>query len=264
MALRNVGDDPGYPIALDIVMLHDDTEEDLVGSDLHQIAIRTLYEGLWLAGPERGLPWHVSTQLMVLMGKLQGKQWHPSPDILVHPTAGPDLLTSFDIKTHGVPPFVIEVASPATWEYDIGSKANAYGYVGVQEYVAFDPTTDLLGTSVIARRQTPEGFKTWTADAAGYWHSAVLGISLQVEGPLLRVFDANGVRLPIFTEQARQRDEWTRQLEEQARLRDEWTRQLQEQARLRDEQARQLEEQARRIAELEAEMRRLRTARDDR
>ncbi len=250
MALRNLDQDGDYPIALDIVMLHDDTEEDLVGSDLHQIAIRTLYEGLWLAGPERGLPWHVSTQLVVLMGKLQGKQWHPSPDILVHPTAGHELLSSFDVKTHGVPPFVIEVASPSTWEYDVGSKANAYGYVGVQEYLVFDPTTDLLGTPVVARHQTPDGFRPWAPDADGRWRSAVLPISLQVEGPLLRVLDEDGERFPTFTEQAHQLGAHTRQLSEQER-------QLDEQARRINEQERLLREQAQRIADLEAVLRRM-------
>lgn len=74
-------------LVFDIAQLKDDAEEDLVGSDLHQTAIRTLCDSLWLVGPERGLPWHVSSQLVVLMGKLEGKDWHPSPDIFMHPTA---------------------------------------------------------------------------------------------------------------------------------------------------------------------------------
>ena len=155
MALHNITNDRDF--VFDVVMLKDDTEEDLVGSDLHQTAIRRLADSLWLVGPGRGLPWHVSSQLMVQMGTVLGKDWNPSPDVFVHPTAGPAPRTSFDISVEGVPPFVIEVASPSTWEYDTGPKGRSYGYVGVQEYLVFDPTTDLLGMPVRAWHTTADG-----------------------------------------------------------------------------------------------------------
>jgi len=208
---------------LALVMLRDDTEEDLVGSDLHQTAIRALYEGLWLAGRKDELPWHVSTQLMVLMGRVGGKEWHPSPDVFVHPTAGPEPRVSFDVRVEGVPPFVAEVVSEATWGYDVEGKRFGYDYVGVREYIAFDPTTELLGASVRAWRAADEGFEEWLPGADGRWHSRVLAVAFQPDGPLLRVFDRNGAPLPTFDEQALQR-----------------------------------EGQARRVVELESELRRLR------
>ena len=152
-ALHNIASDREF--VFDVAMLKDDSEEDLVGSDLHQTAIRVLSDSLWLLGPERGLPWHVSSQLVVLMGKIGGKVWHPSPDIFVHPTAGAAPRNSFDVHDESVPPFVIEVASPSTWEYDTAAKRRSYGYVGVQEYLVFDPTTDLWGSPVLAWHAVP-------------------------------------------------------------------------------------------------------------
>jgi len=237
-----IDDEHDRQFVADVAQLREDSPEDLMGSDLHQTAIRVIIEGLLQAGPERGLPWHVSSQLMVLMPKerLGGKNWPPSPDVFVHPTAGPRSRTSWDVAVEGVPPFVAEVASPSTWDYDAGAKGRAYWYVGVREYLLFDPTTELLGEEVRARRQTERGmWGPWEPEADGRWHSSVLGVSFRPQGTLLRVYDGQGVLLPTISEQ---------------------TRRIQEQERLLAEQARRTDEQARRIAELEAELQRLRGA----
>lgn len=221
----------------DLAELHDDEEEDLVGADWHQTAIRVANEGLLLAGPERGLPWHVGNQLTTLMGRIGTKEWRPCPDLSVHPTAGHDPVKSFDTRLYGPPLLVIEVASESTWHYDVEAKRRSYGRVGVQEYLVFDPTQEWLGEPVRAWRATPRGLVPWAPGRDGCWHSRVLGISFEPEGMLLRVIDQSGERMPHVSEQAR-------------RLRD--------QARTLDEQTRTLDEQARRLAALEAEIRRLR------
>ena len=201
---------PGMPLGL-----KDDAEEDLVGSDLHQDAIDGTYEGLWLAGPEHGMPWHVSRQLEVLMGTVGDKEdWRPSPDIMVHPTAGPDPRSSFDTRAEGVPPLLVEVASPATCAYDLNGKRIGYGLAGVMEYLVFDPTSDLLGTPVRAWHATGEGFVPWHPAHDGHWHSRTLGISFAAEGSLLRVFDAAGNRMPTFREQVQRIAERDRRIAE--------------------------------------------------
>jgi Uma2 family endonuclease len=229
---------------MDIIHLHDDTEEDLVGSDVHQDAIVTSNQGLRRVARRGRLPWHVSNQLMVLMGRLSGKEWRPSPDVFVHASAGPEPLNSFDVALHGVPEVVIEVASGSTWDYDVTIKRRSYGHVGVREYLVFDPTAEFLGTSVRAWHATPRGFLPWRAGPDGRWHSSVLGVSFMPEGLLLRVYDRDGALVPTFDEQ-----EW---------LAAEQTWRLAEQERRIAEQARQSAEQARRIAELEATIRALR------
>jgi len=229
MAIHNLAFDP--ELTADLAELHNDRREDLVGADWHQAAIRVTDEGLLLVGPERGRPWHVGNQLTTLMGKIGEKEWRPSPDISVHPTAGMDPVRSFNTRVHGVPTVVIEVASQRTYRYDLGAKRRFYARVGVLEYLVFDPTREWLGTAVKAWHATARGFEAWLPDRDGRWHSRELGISFQVDGMLLRVVDAEGVVMPHIAE---------------------FGRLLREQQREADRRA---EEQARRIAELEAELR---------
>jgi Uma2 family endonuclease len=177
----------------DLTDLHDDEEEDLVGADWHQDAIRIVDEGLLVAGPDRGLPWHVGNQLMVLVDMPNGKEWRPSPDISVHPTLGPTRLSSLDARMHGMPALIIEVTSERTYRYDLGAKRQAYERAGVREYLVFDPTHEWLKTAVIAWHATSHGFARWEPERDGRWHSALLHVAFEPQGVLLRVFDAEGV-----------------------------------------------------------------------
>ncbi|HVA89401.1 MAG TPA: Uma2 family endonuclease [Chloroflexota bacterium] len=188
---------------MDIVYLRDDTEKDLVGSDPHQESIHTVHQGVKRVGQKRCFPWHVSNQLVVLMGKISSKDWRLSPDIFVHTTAGPEPLTSFNVAAHGVPEFVIEVASQSSREYDLELKRRMYGRVGVHEYLVYDPTSEYLGTQVRAWRATPRDFAPWMPETNGRWHSRVLDLSFRPEGLLLRVFDCDGSLVPTFDEQER-------------------------------------------------------------
>ncbi len=186
---------------LDVLDLHDDTEEDLVGSDLHQEAIHTVHHSLKLIGRRRGLPWHVSNQLMVLMGRVSGKEWRPSPDVMVHTTAGTEPLTSFNVAVHGVPELVVEVASQATWDYDVELKRRIYGRVGIQEYIVFDPTGEFLGVPVRAWHATERGFVSWRPDQDDRLRSEVLDLWFKPEGLLLRIIDRDGTPMPTVDEQ---------------------------------------------------------------
>jgi Uma2 family endonuclease len=186
---------------MDVVYLHDDEEEDLVGSDLHQEAIHVAHKSLQLIGRRRSLPWHVSNQLMVLMGRVSGKEWRPSPDVIVHTTAGTEPLTSLNIAVKGVPKVAIEVASQATWDYDVEIKRRTYGRVGVQEYIVFDPTGEFLGDQVRAWHATEQGFVPWQPDQDDRLRSEILDLWFKPEGLILRVFDRDGEPVPTFDEQ---------------------------------------------------------------
>lgn len=94
--------------------LPDDTEETLVGSSLHQGAIATLYTSLTLCARRRGLPWFVGNQLVMVVRREGGRPYMPSPDILVHPTLGGGSRSSLILAADGPPALVIEVASPST------------------------------------------------------------------------------------------------------------------------------------------------------
>jgi len=205
---------PGYDA------LPDDTEETLVGSSLHQGAITAIYTGLILCGPQRGLPWFVGNQIeLVIPREGNTRPYKPSPDILVHPTLTNASRTSLILATDGPPALIIEVASPSTaLRNDINlidstGKPSVYADIGVREYLVFDPTGDILGVQVWARRSGANGFIPWTSDANGRWTSSTLGVSFEPQGVLLRVYNQDGALIPTVTEYATLLAERDRRLE---------------------------------------------------
>lgn len=148
-------------------LLHDDEEEDLVGSDWHQRAITSLYNSLSDLATTTGQPWHVGNQLPLAAWKPDGDPWNPSPDIMVHPQAGPTKREGMSARDDGRPALIVEVASPSTWRYDVDAAAGkAMGYLalGVPEYLVFDPTGCFLGPPCRAWRLV--GGVAWRASGS--------------------------------------------------------------------------------------------------
>jgi len=186
--------------------LPDDTEEDMVGADWHQYAIDVLYDGARDVADLDHLPWHVGNQL-TLVGWTPRGVWRPSPDIAVYPTAGPELRKEMSVKEDGPPTLVVEVASPSTWAYDVNEvdgKAAGYLGVGVDYYLVFDPTSELLGTPCRGWRQTAGVTRDWRPEADGSYRCASLGIALRPEGIILRVIDRAGRPVPTREERLEQ------------------------------------------------------------
>lgn len=219
----------------------DDTEETLVGALPHQDAIYIIYDGLLSCGSDRGLPWLVGNQLTMIIPRRQGRPaYHPSPDILVHPTLTQADRSSLDVSRDGPPALIIEVASPATArerDLDPAAKPGIYASIGVQEYLVFDPTEEFIPGHVWARRLGPSGYDLWLPNAQGRWESTALGISFQTIGTRLRLYDQQGNLVPTRRERTAAHDRLTA-----------------ENSRLSDA----LAGERRRRAELEAELRRLR------
>lgn len=184
----------------------DDSEETLVGSSLHQGAITALFNGLTYCGPRRGLPWFIGNQLTLIIPRRGHRPpAQPSPDILVHPTLTAGWRASLDVAAEGPPVLVIEVVSPATAperDLNVGSPAgrpHLYAASGIGEYLAFDPTGEFLPRQIRAWRATPRGFEPWP-DAGGRWVSEALGVAFTAQGVLLRVYDQDGRLAPIYEE----------------------------------------------------------------
>jgi len=76
--------------AIDRLWLHDDEEEDLVGSDWHQRAIVGVFDALQDVAEDAGLTWHVGNQHTLAARLPTGRAWRPCPDNMVHPRAGSD------------------------------------------------------------------------------------------------------------------------------------------------------------------------------
>ncbi len=204
-----------------------------MGADWHQRAIRSLSDSLDDLAADLNLPWHVGDQLQLIGTKPDGTLWRPSPDIMLHPEAGPTKRAEMSVRADGVPTLVIEVASPSTWEYDVNTRdGKAWGYLslGVPNYLVFDPRGDLLGEQCRGWQQEAGVIRDWRPDADGRYHAVGLDVAFRPEGDFLRVFDPYGHPVLFGFEKAQ---------------------------RIRI-QARELDAQARRIAELEADLERLR------
>jgi Uma2 family endonuclease len=186
--------------------LPDDTEETLVGATSHQGSINLLYDSLILCGPDRGLPWLVGNQLMLLIPRQVGRSYNPSPDIMVHPTLGDVERTSLNVAIDGPPVLIVEVASPSTSlssDLNLDSpsgKPGAYAAIGVLEYMVFDPTGQMIGEQVRAWRMGPTGYEPWLSEGDGRWHSRALGIGFVPQGLRLRVYDQEGQLVPSIRE----------------------------------------------------------------
>lgn len=204
--------------------LPDDTEESVLGTSAHQDAITAAYTSLMLCGPRRGLPWFVGNQIKIVIPRRSGElPYRPYPDLLVHATAGNFSRSSLSLAKDGPPALVIEFASPATAvESDINllspiGKPGIYEAIGVKEYIVFDSEGEIIKERMWARRAGPNGYEPWEAEADGRWHSAALGIAFAPRGLLLRVYDQDGVLVPITEELADLADEHRRQLAERDR-----------------------------------------------
>lgn len=93
-----------------------------------------------------------------------------------------------------VPDFVLEVASPRTWERDAGDKRDIYAVMGVTEYWRFDPrgeffVPELIGEELVNGEYRPLPLQR-DADGILRGHSALLGLDICVRPGLeLRLYD---------------------------------------------------------------------------
>lgn len=96
------------------------------------------------------------------------------------------------------PDVIFEVTSPSTRAEDLGTKQGLYAYVGVKEYFIYDPLADYLKPSLQGYRLKNRSYQPMPRlpGPADGLQSETLGVTLRVEGRLLRLYDtATGERL---------------------------------------------------------------------
>jgi Uma2 family endonuclease len=105
-------------------------------------------------------------------------------------------------EEHGrAPDVVIEFTSNSTKADDAGSKKGLYAFLGVQEYYLFDPTGDYLPVSLIGYRLERGEYVARQPNADGSLESPLLGLRLVPEDQLLRFVNlATGEALPLYGE----------------------------------------------------------------
>jgi len=247
----------------DRLLIEDDTEESVSGSDYHLAAIFALYDVL-LRYAQRALKrWYVTAEVLVLVDVPDRVRnpWRAMPDVYVVRDTPDTFRTSLDTRAGAsFPQFLCEVASNSTWDRDIVEKQRVYADLGAREYLVFDPTTEFLGQSLRAWRRAPTGaWEPWEPDGQGFLTSTALdGLRLRAEGTLLRVYDPLGELLPTARElDAIARERAARQREDERVMRAQAAR-LAETEQITQAQAARLAEteqitqaQAARLAEIE-------------
>lgn len=205
----------------------DDTEESILGTDLHQTTITNLRLGIngiadLQRAPDLAVPWRALSQMAILgCMRADGTYYRTYPDIFVYPRAIDPERGSVTLEVDGPPVLVVEVLSASTYEVDLDlvrGKGYTYARAGVREYVTIDPTRALLEPGIRAWRLVEGAYHPWEPDAAGHWRSVEIGVSIGLEGAQVSVYTHDGTRTLREGEVERERARLQAELERLRRL----------------------------------------------
>ena len=150
---------------------------------------------------------------MLMYYRMNDNETRVAPDIyVVFGAAGNHKRRNWIVWREGkAPDFVMEVASPSTWQRDAAEKRDIYADIGVSEYWRFDPTGEFFTPELVGETLVEGQYREipLERDNEGrlWGRSAVLGLDIYVlPGPELRLYDqASGQWLltPRESEEAR-------------------------------------------------------------
>lgn len=182
----------------------DDTEESIVGTDLHQTTITNLRLGLNGAArlsrtAEEAVPWRALTQQLLLgCRRPDGSYYRTYPDVFVYPRAMDPQRSSYLIETDGPPVLIVEVLSETTYETDLDlvrGKGYSYRRAGVPEYLVVDPAGRYLSAGIRAWRLADGAYRPWELGPDGRYHSEQVPVAFALEGATVAVYLADGRRM---------------------------------------------------------------------
>lgn len=221
----------------------DDTEESVVGTDLHQMTIINLRWGINEVArtrmtPGQAAPWQALSQTIVVgFERPNGTRYKTLPDVFIYRQPIDQKRGSVAVGLDGPPLFIIEVLSESTYDVDLDlarGKGYSYARAGVREYLTLDPTGAFVAEGGRAWRLEEGVYHPWEPGADGRWRSEQLPLAIGLEGLLATVYTGDGRRMlhegEIEAELAHRDEELARKDAELERLR----RLLDEQRRARE------------------------------
>jgi hypothetical protein len=209
-----------------------DTEESILGTDLHQKTIINLRWGINEVAQlcrilDQPAPWQALSQIALLgCPRPDGSLIRTYPDVFVYRQSIDENRGSVAVYSDGPPVLIVEVLSDSTFEVDVDTelgKGYSYAQAGVQEYLALDPTGSMLREGGRAWRLADGVYQPWERDAQGRWQSAAIEVAIGLEGALATVYTRDGQRIhgegQVEAELRRSREELAHQAAELERLR---------------------------------------------
>jgi len=181
----------------------DDTEESVLGTNLHQTTITNLRLGLNEAAVASSMPgqaprWQALGQTMITSFRHpDGSSYTVLPDIFVYRQPVAEERQSLSLILDGPPVLVIEVASESTYESNLDmvrGKGFSYADGGVQEYMVMDPMGKYVPEGVRAWRLHEGAYISWSPEPSGAWKSREIEVMIALEGARAAVYSADGRR----------------------------------------------------------------------
>lgn len=221
---------PPLPPSPIVVWPLDDTEESVVGTDLHQMTIMNLRWGIneiaRAVTPQGGpAPWQALSQTVVTgFHRPDNSRYRTMPDVFVYRHPIGSRRGSVATSDEGPPALIIEVLSDSTADVDLDMKEGkgySYARAGVQKYLTIDPAGDVLPELARAWRLDGTAYRRWEPDFDGRWRSESIAAAFGLEGLMAAVYTRDGERQlregEVAEERARARAELARRDEELAR-----------------------------------------------
>ena len=150
---------------------------------------------------------------MLMYYRMNDNETRLAPDIyVVLGAAGNHRRRNWLVWREGkAPDFVMEIASPSTWERDAVEKREIYASMGVTEYWRFDPTGEHFTPELVGETLVEGQYQALQLEKDGegriWGRSTVLGLDIYVlPGLELRLYDPSGAQwllTPQESEEAR-------------------------------------------------------------
>lgn len=131
------------------------------------------------------------------------------PDVFVVKGVSKQPRRTYKLWEEGVAPCtVFEITSRATWLDDLGEKRALYEKLGVPEYFLFDPLDEYLSPWLQGFRLKNNYYQPVDLAENGTLFSQELSITLQPQDQLLRIVDSgSGETIPTLDEAAKRAEE---------------------------------------------------------